>query len=415
MKYELKFVSLPLSKSVALRVMTLNAVAELQGATPARIAVLPDAEDVEGMLRAVGALKMALTEGQRQSVNIGEGGAPIRFFTALAASAAGAEILLECSPRLAQRPIAPLLKALADAGASVDPQGEGGRPPLMIHGRHIDAPSLTIDAGVSSQYISALLMAAPLWESGISLLLEGELVSAPYLEMTLNLMRQFGLNPTFENNTLSLPASLITPPAEIAIEQDWSAASYFYELALIFGGKKVGIASLVPPSQSIQGDAMCAAIFERLGVASTFYEDGSVILQASNPAPEYFEGDMTDTPDLVPALAVAMCLADVKFSLSGVHHLRVKESDRLEALRCELAKLGYLLNVEADRLSWGGSRCESSEYPVIATYSDHRMAMAFAPAVVKYPNIRIENPEVVGKSFPKFWKAIDTALNKYNK
>lgn len=401
-------ISLPLSKSIALRVMTMNAAACLLGAVPAEIPALPDAEDIGGMQRALQALFSSV--GRHSEVNIGEGGAPLRFFTALAASVVGSDLDVYGSPALCRRPLAMLLDVLTTAGADIRSLENPGSAPLAIRGRRLSPGVLDMNPGVSSQFLSAMMMASVLWETPLRLSLSGgRSVSTPYLVMTAEIMRRYGYSPLLSDSEIIVAASECRPPESFPIEPDWSAASYFYEIALFLQGREVGIESLAQASESLQGDAACERIFAEVGVETIHHSDGSATLRC-NPSileerrrEEYcLDLDLGDTPDLVPALAVAFSLSGIRFRFRNVAHLRYKESNRMEAIAAELHKLGIRLNTTDDTMSWDGARCPASPSP-IETYSDHRMAMAFAPAAILAPSVVIKKPEVVGKSFPRFW------------
>lgn len=425
---EMEPVGLPLSKSVALRVMTLNAVASRLSGAVAIIPELPDAEDVKGMMRAMAYYDRAVkcppaisisdnsTSDEEQvdkirnyRVNIGEGGAPFRFFTALAASTPGIDLTLLTSKPLIRRPHAILLDTLREAGADIRSLRRPGRPPLRIIGRKLAPSSLTMDPGISSQYISALMMAAPLWEHGLTLDFNGEQpVSLPYLRMTADAMRRFGCEVAVADESIRIAPGICCPPDKFDIPTDWSAASYFYELALLLPGREIPLSDLTVASDSMQGDADCQQIFGKLGVETIYNSDGSVRLRYSDTAMsgQTIELNLNGTPDLAPALAVGFCLAGVRFRFVGVAHLRHKETDRMAALACELRKLGYVLFTSDEEMGWNGECCQADSEPLITTYSDHRMAMAFAPAAIRFPGLRIERPAVVGKSFPRYWEML---------
>ena len=405
-------VELPLSKSVALRVMTLNGVCRAQNVAEAYIPEYPDAEDVEGMERALDHLTDA---GGRNCVYIGEGGAPVRFFTALAASVEGVDLTVSGSRGLMKRPLGILLDGLREAGADVRSLRRESHLPLRIIGRRLKAREIEMNPGVSSQFISALLLASPLWTGGQKILFVGATpVSMPYIRMTLEIMSRFGIKSSIEtdeagNLTISTPPALCSAPKEFPIEPDWSAASYFYEAAILLPDTPVRLKSLTPSGSSLQGDSRCAEIFGKLGVETKIAESGEAELICRSEklaevieSREIQEWDMNDTPDLVPALAVGFALAGVRFCFTSVHHLRHKETDRLASLQTEMCKLGYVLQADEDSLFWDGELCKPEEAPLISTYSDHRMAMAFAPAACRFDEIKIERPEVVGKSFPRY-------------
>lgn len=416
-------VTLPLSKSIALRAMTLSAVSEALGNPPANFSALPDATDVAGLQAALDALKDC-----RNSVYIGEGGAPIRFFTALAASIEGVDIEVSASEGLMRRPMGILIDALRSLGADIQCLGREGYPPLRIKGNKLLGGVLTIDPSMSSQYVSALMMAAPLWKNGLQLHFSANPVSKPYIRMTERLMRYFGCEVSSENLTVSVASGRCAAPAKVEIESDWSAASYFYELALLRPGREVKIRRLTPPEESLQGDSRCAELFARAGVQTRYNPNGSAkLLRELSPTgndsdkralselselpelpklkeEEILEADMNDTPDLVPALAVGLPLAGIPFRFRGVAHLKIKETDRLAALIAEMRKLGYELTSDGETLAWEGKCCEPQEEPEIETYADHRMAMAFAPAALLFPGLKIPDPAVVAKSFPNFFQ-----------
>lgn len=403
-------VRLPLSKSMAIRVMAANAVSRRQGAGETRI---PEMSECEDALHFRSALR-SVEEGKRM-INIGEGGTPLRFFIALMASMEGVDVTVTCGRSLMRRPLKPLLDALAAAGADIRCERHEGYPPLRILGRQLGPERLTIDPSVSSQFISALMLAAPLWRDGLRLGFgEGKPVSTPYIAMTAEVLERFGADVVMKAGEISVAPGQLTPPEEFPVETDWSAASYFYELALLLPGKDIPVKWLSPAADSLQGDAACQSIFSLLGVQTLRGEGGEAVLRCDEETLKVFremerplELDLNSTPDLVPAITVGLCFAGVKFRLTGIDHLRHKESNRLQALANELEKVGYQVSVTGDGLSWLGARTPVGENETIATYSDHRIAMAFAPAAVKLPYLAIEDPEVVGKSFPDFWKVLE--------
>lgn len=415
----MKPVALPLSKSIALRVLTLNAVSRATGGCTARVPELPDADDVKGMLRALGLYDEQLgvrgADVTGRMVNIGEGGAPLRFFTALAASTPGTDISLSTSRGLMRRPLKPLLDALASAGADIRSLRRRGYPPLRICGRKLDSDPLKLDPSMSSQFVSALMMVAPLWQSGLCLSFGGHTpVSAPYIAMTAEIMRRFGAEVSVTGNGVEVGSAPLSAPAEFPVEADWSAASYFYELSLLLPGTDIPVKRLTPAEGSLQGDARCAAIFGLLGTETIYNTDGSATLRCDTEKLNVFrslgqplELDLNDAPDLVPALAVGFCLAGVRFRFTGIGHLRHKESNRMTALANELSRIGYALDLSDDTMSWTGRRTPGGENETIETYADHRMAMAFAPAAAVLPYVAIDSPGVVGKSFPGYWEALE--------
>ncbi len=415
---------LPASKSIALRVMIMNAVSRLCGGGTARLEGHLSGEDIEGLQRALDALFEILEKGESEpaQIYIGEGGAPMRFFTALAAVCGGVDLEVTGSARLNERPMAILIEALRRLGAEIVCLEREGFPPLGIHGvsdEGEETRAVEMDGWVSSQYISALMMTAPMRRAGLRIRLTGgKIVSRPYLAMTDGVMERFGVETevTAGNGMVEIyiPAQRPKAPERMVVEADWSAASYFYELSTLLPGEKIEIAALRPADKSLQGDAKCAEYFRYAGVVTTYNEDGSATLCCDAKMQEFYRNeirpgetlsiDMGDTPDLVPAMCVSFCLAGIPFNFRGVDHLRHKESNRLAALTAEMRKLGYVLESPYDdQLEWKGERCEAERVPKILTYNDHRMAMAFAPAWRRYPEMMIQNPGVIGKSFPDFF------------
>lgn len=420
---EIKPVELPLSKSIALRVLALNAVSCRCGGGEAYVPKLPDASDVAGMLRGIrlydyesGNTAQEISDRgyTRNVVNIGEGGATLRFFTAFVASTPGVDITVTTHSSLMRRPFKPLLDVLRTAGADLHCLRHEGYPPLRIIGRKLSPGPLALDPSVSSQFVSALMMASPLWGNGLDLTFKGCVpVSAPYIRMTAEIMRRFGAEVEASDNGIRVKSGRLTAPAEFPVETDWSAASYFYELALLSPGREVPLRRLTPSAGSLQGDARCESIFGLLGIDTVYQSDGSAILRCNPEKLDVFrsidtplELDLNATPDLVPALAVGFCLAGIKFRFTGIGHLRHKETNRMTALANELERIGYRLVISDDSMAWEGDRTPSGENETIETYNDHRMAMAFAPAAVVLPYVSIDSPDVVEKSFPGYWEAL---------
>ena len=429
--------TLPTSKSMAARALVIGALA---GIRPEEIPDLPVCTDTKELSAAINELLAALEKKDNAlekkdneeslpespvclNLNLGLGGTSLRFFTALAASIPEAEFEIDCAAPLKKRPLAPLCEALITAGADIKYLDTPGYPPLLIKGKHIPGGERGIAAGISSQFISAMIMCAPYWRDGLRLSLTGEeAVSFPYIDMTVKMMRKAGakVDVTNGNRLICVDADpySLKDPRQLRPEADWSAASYFYELALALPDRKIRLASLTPPDESLQGDSRCAEIFSFLGVNTEFLPDGSAILscdrkirdgvaEASKKLP--LELDMSATPDLVPALAVALCLAGIRYRISGIAHLHIKESDRIAALQLELEKIGYGLQAGADFLSWDGSRMPVGESEAIETYHDHRIAMAFAIAATALPYLSIRNPEVTEKSFPDYFDILKEA------
>lgn len=385
---------LPLSKSVAARVLVLQALTPMSPEVPADR--LPDCDDIA-------VLRSALAVG-RGAVNIHASGTALRFLTAFYAATEGCDVVLTGTERLCERPVAPLVDALRRLGADIAYVDGEGHAPLHIKGRRLRGGSISIDASTSSQYVSALAMVAPTMDEGLRIDLGGRIPSMPYLNMTLRMLEARGIDARMEAYTAVIPSGSLRR-VEPECESDWSAASYWYEIAAITAGW-VTLPGL--KAGSIQGDSVLAKIGERFGVLTEFGGDVAE-LSASPDLYSRLDLDMADYPDLVPALAVTSAMVGLPFEFTGVTNLRVKECDRLEALRLNLLKLGIVAEVGRDSIGWEGERIPISEIPEIDSCGDHRIAMAFAPASVYIPGLVIRDPEVVEKSYPGFFKDLEAA------
>lgn len=420
-------INIPGSKSIAARAL----VCRLLGGHDTVLANLPDCGDTRGMLRLTEAVRKALATGEPITVDIGEGGTTLRFGMAACASIPGLDIILTGSPRLMERPHDILLQALRDMGADIELIDIASIPGPMtsttkgiyIRGRELSGGTTRIDGSVSSQYLSALMLAAPTWKSDTRFVLEGNVVSRPYIEMTAGVMRSFGADISIEGEESKVKSEVLgtnskfevlvraTGYAQCArydIEGDWSGASYFFELRLI--AKALGIEipdfempALRAPSESLQGDSRVAAIFAE--ACGRTHEPDVTIEETSHP--QRMTMNLNDAPDLVPAIAVGLCVAGISFRIEGVAHLRHKETDRMEAIASELRRLGFIITTGDDFMAWDAHRCAPEPGPLIRTYQDHRMAMAFAPARLAFPTLRIEDSSVVVKSFPGFWQELE--------
>ena len=410
-------VGLPASKSLSNRALIMQGLCR----DHCRLTNISDCDDTRVMLKAFDndATKYSFADDGARIVDIGAAGTSMRFLTAFFASQEGKEVVMTGSERMKQRPIALLVDALRTLGARIDYVGAEGFPPLRIHGRKLEGGTLTIDGSVSSQYISALLMIAPTLSDGLRLKLEGNVTSTPYIEMTLGMLRQFGIASTWDHSTQVI--SIAPQPykaQQYHVESDWSAASYWYEIASLAArnlSNTITLAGL--HAQSLQGDAAIANYFEALGIRTT-YRDDAVTLESSdipNEAPTPLEMDLTSQPDLAQTLIVTCCALNVPFRITGLHTLRIKETDPVAALETELKKLGYIVTDQelngSVEMQWDGTHCEAEADPVIATYKDHRMAMAFAPMSLVLPSrsILIDDPGVVSKSYPYYWEDLRKA------
>ena len=374
-------VELPASKSISNRMLILNALCGGELHNVARC------DDTDAMRRALATDTTA--SGAVATVNIGAAGTAMRFLTAYYATLEGSTVILDGTERMRHRPIALLVDALRRCGADIEYAGEEGFPPLRITGRKLSASHIEIAGNVSSQYISALLMVAPLMGCR-TVTLTGEIISLPYITMTLTLMRLMGVDCVMNGNNISIPADAHYVPCDFTVENDWSAASYWLEMQSLLPQSRITLKGL--HSESAQGDSAVAGIFSRMGGTAP------IIL------------DLKETPDLAQTIVVTACLLGCHFHITGLRTLRIKETDRIDALCTQLRRLGYIITAGDDfSLSWNGERCAPEPEPHISTLDDHRMAMSFAPAAVLFPGIVIDDVEVVSKSYPDFWRHLEAA------
>ena len=338
-----------------------------------------------------------------QTIDVHHAGTAMRFLTAFFAIQEGKEVVLTGSSRMKERPIKILVNALNQLGAEITYEENEGFPPIKIKGKKITQNRVSLPANVSSQYISALLLIAPKLENGLELTLEGEITSIPYIKMTLALLNEIGVKTSFENNIIKVaycPLPIIHHP--IIVESDWSSASYWYSIvALSEIGTRIKLSSY--KENSLQGDSALVNIYQDFGVETIFNEDNSIVItKIQNHQLSIINYQLNNCPDIAQTIAVTCFGLGMGCHLTGLHTLKIKETDRLEALKTELTKLGAKVSVTNDSLTLEKS-ISINENIVIATYQDHRMAMAFAPLALKVP-IQINEAEVVSKSYPDFWE-----------
>ena len=356
-------VQLPASKSISNRALILHALAQGH-ITPTN---LSDCDDTCVMIKAL--------DGNPEHIDILAAGTAMRFLTAYLSVTPGTRI---------------------------------------ITGTILTGEEISLAGNVSSQYISALLMIGPILKNGLRLNLTGEIISRPYINLTLQLMKEFGADAAWSSES-----SISVHPGQyedipFTVESDWSGASYWYQMVALSQDSKeepakteVELLGLFP--RSYQGDSRGTEIFAKLGVRTTYTDRGVVLTKTGTPVAR-LEKDLVDIPDLAQTFVVTCCLMNIPFRFSGLQSLKIKETDRIQALITELHKLGYVVKSEQDSiLIWNGERCEPEASPVIATYEDHRMAMAFAPAALLVPSVQIAEPQVVSKSYPGYWKDLKQA------
>lgn len=334
--------------------------------------------------------------------NIHHAGTAMRFLTAFFAIQDGKEVVLTGSSRMKERPIQILVAALNQLGAEISYEENEGFPPIKIKGKKLTQSKVTLPANVSSQYISALLLMAPKLENGLEVTLEGEITSVPYIKMTLALLNEIGVVTSFEENIIKINNLQTVNSKTITVESDWSSASYWYAIvAMSAVGASVTLSSYI--KNSLQGDAVLAEIYEDFGVETVFNSNTSItITKTESNSIEYAEYNLQNSPDIAQTIAVTSFGLGFECHLTGLHTLKIKETDRLEALKIELTKLGAKVSITDDSITILSSKGINKNVS-IATYQDHRMAMSFAPLALKVP-IVIENAEVVSKSYPTFWE-----------
>ncbi|WP_289644938.1 3-phosphoshikimate 1-carboxyvinyltransferase [Maribacter aestuarii] len=339
------------------------------------------------------------------TVDIHHAGTAMRFLTSYFASQDGKEVILTGSQRMTERPIKILVDALRTLGAEIDYKKEEGYPPLKIRGKKLQGQKVSLPANVSSQYISSLLLMAPSLENGIELELIGKITSVPYIKMTLGLLNEIGVDTSFKGNDIKVYPKGTKAPLTLVVESDWSSASYFYSIvALADLGTEITLSSY--KENSLQGDSVLADLYNALGVHTTFQEHQITLKKVSSSNPELFQADLADAPDIAQTITVTCFGLGIGCHLTGLHTLKIKETDRLVALDVELSKLGADIAVTDKSLTLNPTN-SINEGIVIDTYNDHRMAMAFAPLAMK-TNLFINDAEVVSKSYPDFWKDMES-------
>ena len=396
-------IKLPASKSISNRALVIYA---LSGGS-----VLPenlsDCDDTEVMIRAL--------RDMPEEINIKAAGTAMRFMTAYLSVLDGHCHTLTGTERMKHRPIGLLANALRHLGADISYLGEEGFPPLCIRGQELQGGLLEIPGNVSSQYISALLMIGPVLKNGLTLRLTGSIISRPYIDLTLSVMHQFGAEAEWTDIDTIQVAPVPYKERSYYIESDWSAASYWYEMMALSQNEddEVRLEGLMDGSR--QGDSSVRYIFSLLGVKTTFgtTEPGkptTVTLRRNGHRVPRLDYNFVNSPDLAQTFVVCCAVLGVPFHFRGLSTLKIKETDRIKALKTEMRKLGFVLSEgDGTELIWSGERCEPDLEPGIDTYEDHRMALAFAPAAFRIRGLKINQPQVVSKSYPRYWDDLEAA------
>ena len=339
-------------------------------------------------------------KSKKNVIDINHAGTAMRFLTAYFAIQPHREIVLTGSNRMQERPIKLLVEALNSLGADITYEKEPGFPPLIIRGKEISINRVSLPANISSQYISALMLVAPALKNGLKIDLIGETTSFPYIKMTQSIMNQLGFETAFDGNQISIKSASSININHWKIESDWSSASYFYSIVALADRSEISLKSFFEESK--QGDAALTEIYEKFGVKTT-HSNGKIILSKItdfNP-PNFITLNLKNTPDLAQTIAVTCLGLNIDCKLSGLHTLKIKETNRLTALKTEIEKLGGNVKI-TDRSLELLNTGKINENILIDTYNDHRMAMSFAPLGLRVP-ININNPKVVSKSYPDFW------------
>ncbi|WP_297100958.1 3-phosphoshikimate 1-carboxyvinyltransferase [uncultured Draconibacterium sp.] len=384
-------INLPASKSISNRALIINALSY----SPYPIKNMSDSDDTK-------VLQTALFSNSNK-FDIGHAGTAMRFLTAFLAKIVG-EWEITGSERMQQRPISILVDALNKMGAKIEYLGNEGCPPLKIFGSHLKGQTIELDGSVSSQYISALLLIAPTIENGLTLKLKGNITSRSYIKLTLELMAKFGIQYRWDDNEIFVPEQKYFA-RDFTCEADWSGASYWYQIMALVDNGEVLLENLL--LDSLQGDANIAAWFEQFGVTSTQKPEGVLLAKHKNRQPEKLVLDFIENPDVAQTMACLCVAKNIPFHFSGLKTLKIKETDRIAALQNELAKFGATITEPVfGELAWDGKldQEEQEENPIINTYHDHRMALAFAPMALAGFSMRIDDPMVVTKSYPGFWE-----------
>ena len=368
---------------------------------------LSDCDDTEVIVDAL--------NNNPYEINIKAAGTAMRFMTAYLAVKEGEEHVLTGTKRMRHRPIGLLVDALRRLGANIEYAGEEGFPPLRIKGCTLEGGLLEVAGNISSQYISALLLIGPCLKNGLTLHMTGDVISRPYIDLTLWTMREFGADAEWSDYDTIVVKPQPYKDREYLTENDWSAASYWYEMMALTSNPddEIKLEGLMDGSK--QGDSQVRYIFSLLGVKTAFKTKKpgvptTVTLKHSGRCVPRLEYNFVNSPDLAQTFVVCCALLNVPFHFTGLSTLKIKETDRIEAMKTEMRKLGYVVrSVNDSELIWDGELCTPTLETGIDTYEDHRMALAFAPAALRFDGLRINNPQVVTKSYPQFWKDIKAA------
>lgn len=390
---------LPASKSISNRALIIHALSGGED-VPENLSKCDDTD-----------VMVAALHDMPYEINIKAAGTAMRFMTAYLSVTEG-EHIITGTDRMKHRPISVLVDALRSLGADIEYVGEEGFPPLKIKGSALEGGELHIPGNVSSQYISALLMIAPMMQHGLKLHLVGDIISRSYIELTISMMTEYGASVEWIDVDIIDVRPQPYKSRPYYIENDWSAASYWYEMMALTADDDAEIHMPGLMGGSSQGDTIVKYIYSLLGVKTVFDTKqqrvpATITLRHSNMCLPRMKFDFSNCPDLTQTVVCTCCGLGIPFDFTGLSTLKIKETDRIEALKTELRKLGFAIrSVNDNELIWDGERCEPIMEP-IDTYEDHRMAMAFAPLAMRFSSLQINDPEVVSKSYPNYWKDLE--------
>ncbi|WLD22883.1 3-phosphoshikimate 1-carboxyvinyltransferase [Flavobacterium dauae] len=343
--------------------------------------------------------------GKSSEINVHHAGTAMRFLTSFYAIQEGLEVVISGSDRMHERPIKILVDALNQLGSDISYVNEEGFPPLKIIGKKITKNKVIVDANVSSQYITSLMLIGASLTNGLEILLKGTITSIPYIKMTLSVLQSVGIKAEFESNIIKISHTKKLTKDIFVVESDWSSASYFYSfIALSKIDTQISLGYF--KQNSLQGDAVLAEIYQNFGVQTTFVDNKIILKKVENPSIKNITLNLNNAPDSAQTIIVTCLGLGITCDLTGLHTLKIKETDRLQALKNELTKFGAQVSISADSIQLNNSVLFQSNTIQIETYQDHRMAMAFAPLALKQPLI-IKNAEVVSKSYPDFWNDLE--------
>jgi 3-phosphoshikimate 1-carboxyvinyltransferase len=386
---------LPSSKSESNRLLVIDAII---GTEDLMIENLSTSNDTKVLKNALETLVRLKGTNISVTLDMQDSGTAMRFITAFA-SAINVKSLITGSERMKERPLGILVNTLKQIGASIRYLNNEGYPPIIVEGKRIKGGVIDIDATISSQYISALMLLAPKMTNGLIMYLKGDIASSPYIHMTAKVMEYFGIEILMHENAIAIKKQQYSSRREYVVESDWSAASYWYEMAALSEDVDLFLHGL--KKDSIQGDSIIAELYTQFGVHTEYLENGVRLTKTNNHC-QHFVQNFRNYPDMVQTLVCTAAGLGISGEFQGLHNLRFKETDRIHALHTELKDMGLTLDSSEDQIKIERSKIQASR--AIRTFADHRMAMAFAPLAITLGEIIIESPNVVSKSYPDFWE-----------